>query len=247
MRIAWALILACCVGPAAGATLSQWNFNSDDGDAATGTLTAAIGSGSLVLVGGTTDLFTLGSPGDPALPPLDSSWSVGGYPAQGTASGTAGFEGFVSTIGFQNLSISFDFRNQPSANKWFALQATADHGAVWNDVATFSVDTADTWFTQAFAISPALAAANDNAMFGFRIVAVFAPATSAYEASEAGYNPDFGLQYDMVTVTGQPVPEPSTMLAIVAGVTAIALLLRLHRRGRKAAGCTGGMHFLTAS
>jgi len=69
----------------------------------------------------------------------------------------------------------------------------------------------------------------------------------AYEASEAGYNPDFGLQYDMLAVTGQPVPEPSTMLAIVAGVTAIALLLRLHRRGRKAAGCTGGMHFLTAS
>jgi hypothetical protein len=33
--------------------------------------------------------------------PLDSSWSVGGYPAQGTGSGTAGFESFVSTAGFK--------------------------------------------------------------------------------------------------------------------------------------------------
>src|SRR4051812_16072969 len=55
-----------------------------------------------------------GSPNDPAVFPLDSSWSVGGYPAQGTGSGTAGFESFVSTAGFHGLSVSFDFRNQPS-------------------------------------------------------------------------------------------------------------------------------------
>jgi len=120
-----------------------------------------------------------GSPNDPAAFPLDSSWSVGGYLAQGTGSGTAGFESFVSTAGFHGLSVSFDFRNQPSANKWFTLQATSDHGATWNDVETFGVAAADTWFAQSFALSAALPGADDNALFGFRIVAVFEPATTA--------------------------------------------------------------------
>jgi hypothetical protein len=227
MKIIWAVILACSACSANAAILSQWDFNDGDDHASTGTLVPAVGSGSLALVGGTTDLFTFGSDSDPALGELDSSWSVGNYPAQGTGTGTAGFEGFVSTAGFQNLSIAFDFRNQPSANKWFALQATSDHGATWNDVETFGVAAVDTWFTQSFAISAALPAADDNALFGFRVVAVFEPGTTSYAASNAGYNPTFGLQYDMLTVTGQPVPEPTTTWMLAAGFIVVVLSPRL--------------------
>jgi hypothetical protein len=229
MKSACALILACFASQSAAA-LTQWDFNSDDGNAATGTLAPSLGAGSLALIGGATDLFTFGSPNDPAAAPLDSSWSVGGYPAQGTASGTAGFESFLSTAGFHHISVSFDFRNQPSANKWFALQASADHGAVWNDVAVFGVSASDTWFTQSFDISSALPAADDNPQFGFRIVAVFAPSTSAYEASEAGYNPAFGLQYDLLTVNAEPVPEPAAPLMLAAGAAAMALSWLARRR-----------------
>ena len=71
-------------------TLARWDFNSDDGLVNTGSLTPSEGAGTLSLTGGTSGLFTSGSPIDPAGFPLDSGWSVGGYPAQGTLSGTAG-------------------------------------------------------------------------------------------------------------------------------------------------------------
>jgi len=46
---------------------------------------------------------------------------------------------------------------------------------------------------------------------------------TAYAATDAGYNPTFGLQYDMLTVTGQPVPEPATTWMLAAGLIAVVL------------------------
>lgn len=218
-----ALALGAAALPAMSATtLAHWDFNSDDGQVSTGSLTPTAGAGTLALIGGAQGLFASGSPGDPAGFPLDSGWSVGGFPVQGTASATAGFTGFVSTAGHKDIVLSFDYQTQPSGNKWFAIQATADHGGAWADVATFDVAAADQWFTTSVDLTAALPSLADQAGFGFRVVAIFEPGTLAYQAAEAGYNGDFGLVFDRLTVQAAPIPEAPTALLALAGLGLVA-------------------------
>lgn len=214
--------------PAQAAVLAEWRFNTDDGLVSTGTLAPDAGSGTLALVGGATGLFTSGSPLDAAGFPLDSSWSVGGFPAQGTASGTRGFALALPTTGWSGVTLSFDYRNQPSANKWFAIQASSDGGATWADVQTFGVAAADTWSSLSISLSSVLPAVDDNAAFAARVVAVFEPGTTAYEASEAGYNGDFGLQIDRLQVSA--VPEPGSVAMVLAGLAAVGCASRIASR-----------------
>jgi hypothetical protein len=221
-----AITLACLATHAGAATLAAWNFNSNDGNVATGTLAPTAGSGTLSLIGGATGLFTSGSPNDPAVFPEDSAWSVGNYPAQGTASGTAGFRANVSTSGYRDITLAFDFRNQPSANRWFRVQASPDAGATWSDVATFDVTATDTWFSRSFAVSAAVPSIDDNALAALRVTAIFAPGTTAYAATSAGYNGAFGLEYDVLRVEGTLVPEPSAWVLALAGLAFTALAFR---------------------
>lgn len=223
------LLSATLALPAMAAPLAHWNFNSDDDLVNTGTLNPAVGSGTLALVGGATSFFTSGSPNDPATFPLDSAWSVGNYPAQGSGSGTAGLQGWVSTAGYADVVLSFDFKTQPSGNKWFALQASDNGGGSWLDLAVFDVPSADAWFTQTFNVSSLLPSVNNNPNFGFRLVAVFEPSTSLYEASEAGYNGDFGLEYDQLSVQATAVPEPLSWWMTLAGLLTCSLVLTKRR------------------
>jgi len=56
-----------------------------------------------------------------------------------------------------------------------------------------------------------IAGVANNANFGFRIVSIFAPGTSAYAASNSGSTYAGGtLRYDMVTVTGV-IPAPGAV------------------------------------
>src|SRR4051794_1055012 len=74
-------------------TVVQWDFNTVDGNASTGTLTPSTGAGTVTLVGGTTAFFHFGNgSSDPTPSPDNSTYSVGNYPAQGQDSGTAGFQ-----------------------------------------------------------------------------------------------------------------------------------------------------------
>jgi hypothetical protein len=224
------LLLGTPALQAHASTLANWHFNSDDGLVSTGALSPHEGAGSLSLVGGSSALFTSGSPGDPAGFPLDSGWSVGGYPSQGTASGTAGFQGFVSTAGYAQVSISFDYKTQPSGNKWFLLQASTDSGSSWADVATFGLAAADQWFSHGFDVSSVLGAVDDKAGFGFRVVAIFKPGTFQYEAAEAGYNGDFGLVIDRLTVQATAVPEADAAWLAASGIGLMLGMAALRRR-----------------
>jgi hypothetical protein len=126
------VVLGACVftafQPAVSAQIvTQWNFNSSVPDASTGTgsLLASTGTGTASLIGGVTGGFLAGSPRDSASD--NSAWNLSGWPSQGTASGMAGAQFMVSTIGVsESLQITFDLRQTATASERFQLQATAD-------------------------------------------------------------------------------------------------------------------------
>lgn len=126
------LILCGIFASAASAdVITQWNFNSvtPDANAATGTTTANIGAGTASLFGGTTATFASGDASGGSTDPAtgdDSGWNVTTWPAASAANETAGVQFNVSTVGFQNISVSWDQRHSNSASRFVAFFYTTD-------------------------------------------------------------------------------------------------------------------------
>jgi hypothetical protein len=122
--------------------VTRWTFNSPtpDSNTGTGTTTPSIGSGTASLIGGTTATFnsgaTEGGSSDPATAD-DSGWGVTTFPAQGTANETAGVQFTASTVGFENITFSFDTRNSGSASRFMSVYYTTD-GTTYNRFAVNS-------------------------------------------------------------------------------------------------------------
>ncbi|MBA3485043.1 MAG: PEP-CTERM sorting domain-containing protein [Pirellulales bacterium] len=200
--------------------LAQFNFNTLDNDASTGTLSASAGGGTFSTVGGATTFFGFGTgSSDPELGANDSALGLGGFPAQGTASGTVGFQVSRSTVGFGNLVLKLDQKNQPSSNKFYEVQVRTALAGPFLPLDTYGIAAADVW-ENAKTFSLAVPAAANNPDFAVRVVAVFEPGGSQYVASEAGYNGQISTLLDMVTLEGAIVPEPSTVTLIAMAVAA---------------------------
>ena len=242
---------------APAAVISQWDFNTvpPDSGVGSGTLTPSIGTGVASAVGGVNAVFNTGSPSDPAASGTDNSGvSANTFPAQGTGSGTAGVQFTSSTVGFKDISVSFDLRAGTAASRFYQLQITNDgltyvnvsagtgQGATTpgtNSVATISntgsiqinADSAVLNYGQGFSYTLAGGSASENnANFGFRVVSVFDPAGGTqYVSSNAGtalaYLPSGAIRVDMVTMSGSVIPEP-TSLAFLAMGSIVALRRR---------------------
>ncbi|MCE9560339.1 MAG: PEP-CTERM sorting domain-containing protein [Armatimonadetes bacterium] len=225
MKNMFALALLALTTSAFAAPITRWDFNTYDGQGTTGTLSPALGTGSIAAIGGVSSFFGFGSGStDPAVAAENSAWGNGNLPLQGTASGTGGYEGHVSTLGFSSITVTFDIRTQFSSSKYYQLQYQTSAVGPWNSAGTFGVANEDHWETRSTNISGLDAAANNNAQFGFRVVAVFKPGTSQYAgmSDTSGSYGRFGILSDMVTVSGQAVPEPSALLAMtIAGFALI--------------------------
>lgn len=250
------LVLAAATN-APAAVISQWDFNTipPDSGVGTGTLTPSVGTGVASTVGGVSTAFSGGSPSDPAASGTDNSGLVAtNFPAQSTGSGTAGFQFTSSTVGFKDISVSFDLRAGVAASRFYQLQITNDgltyvnvsagtgQGATNpsnNSVATISntgsiqinANAAELNYGQGFSYTLAGgSAAENNANFGFRVVSVFDPASGTqYVSSNAGtsgaYLPTTAVRVDMVTLSGSVIPEP-TSLAFLAMGSIVALRRR---------------------
>jgi PKD repeat protein len=199
--------------------IAQWNFNSvpPDGDTTTGTNVPSTGIGTAALVGGVnapgTGAFDAGSGNDPAT--FDNSgWSTVHYPAQGTANKSAGARFDASTAGYGDIAICWDQRNAGQASRYFRLQYTVN-GADFVDAPTAAAFTAPNVFQSNFVSLAAVPLAADNPSFGFRVVAEFEASAvgtvnSNYVATGGGsYVSSGNVRFDMVTVSGTPLTQPS--------------------------------------
>lgn len=220
--------------------ITQWNFNNiTPGDLSTATPSA--GSGSIALIGGVTTLAT-GSSGNGSSDPsaTNTALQTSGYPEQSTANQTAGVRFNVSTLGYQNIKLTFDLRLSNTASRWILIQYTLN-GTTWLNfgvpirIGGMGNDNAgDQWFNGIQADFSSISGANNNANFGIRIVSSFSTnpftlyfngtnyaADTAYEPARnpsvgvnSNYSPSGTMRYDMVTFEGETFVTTPTITAM---------------------------------
>lgn len=231
-----ALALGALSAHAQAQVVTQWTFNSVPADAATstGTLQPGIGIGTASLVGVTSSTFSSGDADGGSSDPSsgdDSGWQTSGYAAQGTNDKGRGVRFDVSTVGFEDIVITYDLRHSNTSSRYEQVQYSLD-GISFIDIATFDGNAGDTWFKGRSVDLSGISGANDNPSFAFRVVATFAPGSNAYSAANAGsnYGTTGSWRFDMVTVSAAPVPEPETYALMLAGLGLVAGVTRRRRR-----------------
>lgn len=226
MRTATASALVFVLAGSASATvITQWDFNGDRAGKSLTSPAASSGLGTAALIGGTTAAWAAGSPNDPATL-SDDRWNTTTYASQGAGSGTRGVEYAVSTLGFTGVTFSADIRNSNTSSAYIEILAAYDGVSFSTSLGVFNATAGDQWNSRSVSLGTA---ADNNASLRIRVVAVFAPGTSAYAASQSGstYATSGTIGYDLVTFEGTRVPTPGTLVLAAAG--GLAMLRR--RRG----------------
>lgn len=219
--------------PCHAALITQWNFNSNPADSGgthfnTGSTTPSTGSGTAQTIGSTTASFdsagTHGGSSDPATSD-DTAWKIQAFPAATLGNKTAGLEFKVSTIGNANIVVSWDQDSSASSSRFLRFQYSTD-GTSFTDFSTaFETGTADVWSQRSIDLS-SITAANNNALFAFRLVSEFeSTATGAgnvrYAPVGSSYSSAGIWSFDMVTITA--VPEPAHLALGLFGIGLLAV------------------------
>jgi len=198
-------------------TITQWNFDQQN-------LTPNTGAGTALTIGGTTGSFATGNP-------VLYAWSTTTYPAQGTSSGTAGVQFNVSTIGYNEIIITWENRNSTTAanrtrlmytvngTDWLNFEATDANATNINDgspagfdAGRYITDATDWYFRSAD--FTAIAGVEQNPDFAVRFVTEFTDATN-YTGTSGTYATDGTIRFENVTFTGTagtPTPVITSVL-----------------------------------
>jgi hypothetical protein len=221
------MLAVFALGAHAQVQLSLWNFNDEDL-----TVDAGVLGGSLSLLGGVSSSWAMGSPQDPASP--NRGLNTASYPAQGTNNRTAGVQFNTPTTGYTQIVVRLDLRWSNTASKYARFQYTVD-GVTWQDGIQLVAPGGDRWYSGGYGGLVVVdftgnASVSNNPHFAFRIVSEFEPGTGQYAAANPGssYSSAGTYRFDVVEVQGAPVPEPTGVSWLSAGLA--ALLVR-RRRG----------------
>lgn len=177
-------------------TLTEWNFDSSN-------LTPSFGSGTVSLVNTKESLQTGANSCNCAFvagnPSSGKAYTITGFPAQGTGSGTAGIQFKVSSAQYENIAISADILGSNTAANRVQFQYSTD-GTTWTSLGNPTLLTAGTWSTMSNSLN---SNADNNAELAFRIVTIFDPSNPVgYTAigASSNYGPGGTLRFDNVRV-----------------------------------------------
>jgi len=194
-------------------TIAFWDFNfGNDATTSTGTNVPAIGSGTIINIGGTTNTYAAGHSSDPNSSD-NSGYNTTNYPAQNTNPKTAGIQINVNTTGLDDIQLEFWHRlSNTAANTW-VLQYTLDvtqSVPVWVDAQTYtftpqSTGTGDTWYFRSYDFS-SVTGLNNNPNAAFRFVSDFDPIAGQYLAakSTSTYSTSGTSRFDMIRIYAAP-------------------------------------------
>lgn len=158
---------------------------------------------------------------DPDHGPNNTMWRLATFPTQGTSNKTSGAEFRVSTVGRQNIAMSWDHYNSATCSRYWRVQYSLD-GTTFTDFMGYVNTNVTTWFSTNTSFA-AIAGANNNPNFVVRLVSELegtALGTSSTNyvgvQTTGGYSTGGTLWLDMITFTGDPyvAPPPPVPLAI---------------------------------
>ncbi|MCE0523717.1 MAG: PEP-CTERM sorting domain-containing protein [Methylacidiphilales bacterium] len=139
----------------------------------------------------------------------------------------------TSTVGYQNITFSFDLYSTTQGVANAQEQYTLD-GSTWTNIGSLLTVTSNGWLpTQTITFS---SAANNDANFGVRIVSAYSPTLaipnygSADGAQSGVYNNNSGnWRFADVVFSGTAVPEPSTYALLLGGFALLVAMSRFRR------------------
>ncbi|MBX3354633.1 MAG: hypothetical protein KF724_02920 [Phycisphaeraceae bacterium] len=215
-------------------TLVQWDFNGPSTTSVpggSGSPTPSVGFGTASLFGGTTGSFASGTVDGGSSDPVNTSppnygWNITTFAAQNEGNLTRGVQFLVSTEGWDKIVVSWDQRNSNTASRYLQFLYTLDGTTYSSDGLAnggiIDINAGNTWFNGIAVDLSDIAGAANNANFGFRLLATFAP-QGGYQASNPGsnYGPAGTWRFDMVTVNGNFIPAPGAVALLgIAGLVA---------------------------
>jgi hypothetical protein len=176
--------------------------------------TPSQGTGTISTIGGVNASFASGADNV-----VNGGYNTDGYPAQGTASGTAGVSFAVSTAGKTGIIIGWQQRHSNTASKWVRFQYTTDgntwvtpdltsdntkgsEGTVNYQLDAFAADTSVTWYKRVVNLT-GITAVENKPNFAFRVVSILAPQSNNYAPAKptlAEYATSGTLRFDNVIV-----------------------------------------------
>lgn len=141
-----------------------------------------------------------------------------------------GSEYLVSTVGFENIVLTYDWSPTTQGVKHQQAQYTID-GVNWINVGPLRVGPATESWVNGLTVdfgALGITSVNDNALFGVRLVSAYAPdgPNAGQYVNLAGnvINSTSGnWRMDSITISGTVIPEPAALGLLAAGVP---LLLR---------------------
>ncbi len=241
-------VLATMLQAAVADTIVLWDFQDPDDHTCIPQQTPSFGSGSIFAFGGASfkkmdndwdDTYMGGyanSSSDPIhvlYPDFGYGMEFANFSIDPSKYKQSGVQVNVSTLGYMNIVVQLDVRVKRYNSKYFRLQYSID-GVNFVDYgnepfeANMNYENADHWYNDLTMDLTGIAGVDNNPNFAFRFVQEYAPGTTTYVTAQTPpYEgtktvKDGAWRFDMVEVTGTPVPEPGSILALGCGALTLA-------------------------